>query len=115
MSQTRDNEWLLDITDSIKYVTSYAASITEDFFSYDRGAQNIIIRECTVIGEAVRRLSPEFIATHPEIPFGEIIAMRNAIIHDYDDIVLPEIWVVVSTDLPKLLKTLQPILDRQKK
>jgi uncharacterized protein with HEPN domain len=57
MSQIRDDAWLLDIINAIRFVTEYAASVSEDTFSVDHATQNVIIREVTIIGEAVRRLS----------------------------------------------------------
>ena len=109
MSYHRDLDWIHDIVGSIKFVTEYASSITEDFFSLDHAAQNVILREVTIIGEAARRCSPEFIESHPEIPFADMISMRNALVHDYDDIRLPWVWVTVKNDLPGLLLILEPL------
>jgi uncharacterized protein with HEPN domain len=115
MSQIRDDAWLLDIINAIHFVTEYASTVSEDIFSVDHATQNVIIREITVIGEAVRRLSPGFVAAHPEIPFAPIIAMRNALIHDYDDISLKHVWDSVHFDLPILLQTIEPIFSRMRK
>jgi len=41
--------------------------------------------------------------------------MRNAIIHDYDDVRLPWVWSTVKNDLPGLLLTIEPILEEMKK
>ena len=39
-----------------------------------------------------------------------MISMRNALVHNYDDIRLPWVWATVKNDLPILLKTLEPLL-----
>ena len=115
MSQIRDDAWLLDIINAIRFVTEYAATVSEDIFSVDHATQNVIIREVTIIGEAVRRLSPGFVEAHPEIPFGPIIAMRNALIHDYDDISLKHVWDSVQFHLPELLKIIEPIFEEMRR
>ena len=39
-----------------------------------------------VIGEAARRVSPEFCDAHPEIPWKAIVGMRHKVVHDYMDV-----------------------------
>jgi uncharacterized protein with HEPN domain len=60
-----------------------------------------------VIGEAARKVSDEFCAQHPEIPWSEIVGMRHKIVHDYmeldTDIVLDVVWV----ELPLLIEKLR--------
>ena len=36
-----------------------------------------------VIGEAARKVSPEFQAAYPQIPWREIVGTRHRIVHDY--------------------------------
>lgn len=113
MSYVRDLDWIEDIVNAIRFVTEYAASITEEKFSVDHAAQNVILREITIIGEAVRRLSLSFVESHPEIPFADMISMRNALVHDYDDIRLPWVWATVKNDLPDLLTILEPLVAKE--
>jgi uncharacterized protein with HEPN domain len=72
----------------------------------------VILREMTIIGEAARRLSQPFMDAHPEIPFAGMISMRNALVHDYDDVRLQWVWATVKEDLPGLLTTLEPLLTK---
>ena len=50
-------------------------------------------RNIEIIGEAARRISDDLKQEHPEIPWRKIIAQRNVLIHEYDDIDYKEIWV----------------------
>lgn len=61
-----------------------------------------------VIGEAARKVSPEFQQAHSEIPWRRIIGMRHRIVHDYMNVDEDILWEVVSSDLPALL----PKLDK---
>lgn len=107
MSYHRDLDWIEDIIRAIRFVLEYADTVDEDRFSVDHAIQNVILREVTVIGEAARRLSDDFVRAHPEVPVPEMISMRNALVHDYDDIRLPWVWSTIKNDLPGLLQILE--------
>jgi len=56
-----------------------------------------------IIGEAANRVPEEFQENHTEIPWGQIIGMRNRLIHGYDEVDLNFLWSVVQDDLPGLI------------
>ena len=64
--------------------------------------QNAVVRELEIIGEATRSLPEEFRREHPDIEWGDIIAMRNRLVHAYFDVDLNVLWEVVHNDLPVL-------------
>jgi uncharacterized protein with HEPN domain len=55
-----------------------------------------------LIGEAASRLPESWRASHAEIPWRQIIAMRNVMIHGYDVVVSDVLWDVATNDVPKL-------------
>lgn len=67
-------------------------------------------RRIETIGEAARRISPSFRAEHPEIPWRRIIAQRNVLIHDNDEIDHERIWRLGLEESPHLIEQLQPLL-----
>ena len=64
--------------------------------------QNTVVRELEIIGEATRNLPEEFRREHPDIEWGDIIAMRNRLVHAYFDVDLNVLWEVVHNDLTVL-------------
>ena len=60
-----------------------------------------------VIGEAAGKVSSDFQRGHPEIPWRQIVGMRNRIVHDYMRLDEDVLWKVVSEDLPALLPRLE--------
>jgi uncharacterized protein with HEPN domain len=64
--------------------------------------QNTVVRELEIIGEATRSLPEEFRREHPDIEWGDIIAMRNRLVHAYFDVDLNVLWEVVHNDLTVL-------------
>jgi uncharacterized protein with HEPN domain len=62
------------------------------------------------IGEAAQRVSADFRLTYPQIPWREIVGMRNRIVHDYLSVDEDIIWEVVQQDLPPLVSLLEEII-----
>lgn len=69
-----------------------------------------IVKSVELIGEAASRISKECRDTHPEIPWNDIVAMRNRLIHVYFDIDLDRVWDTVTDDLPPLISALEKII-----
>ena len=55
-----------------------------------------------LIGEAATRLPEDWRAEHPQIPWRQIIAMRNVLIHGYDQVADEVLWDVATRDVPHL-------------
>jgi len=65
-----------------------------------------------IIGEAAARLGTDFHKLYPEIPWAQIIGMRNILVHEYFAIDLDEVWATVEKDLPKLKKSIESIIKK---
>jgi len=63
-----------------------------------------------IIGEAARRVDPEFRRLHPGVPWTAIVGMRHRVVHDYLNIDEDIVWDVVSRDLPPLAAELAQIV-----
>lgn len=68
--------------------------------------QNALIRSIEIMGEAAKRLSPEFRESHPEIPLSEMARARDKMIHGYDEIDLDILWYILSEDVPAMYEDL---------
>lgn len=63
-----------------------------------------------LIGEAANRVPREEQERHPEIPWPQIIGLRNRLIHGYDSIDFDIMWQIVTNDLPPLVTALEKII-----
>jgi uncharacterized protein with HEPN domain len=106
-----DPERLFDILDAIDRIEAQAAR-GRTAFAGDELAQTAVIRWIEIIGEATRGLTEELRRAHPEIPWRQMIAMRNVLIHGYFDIDLELVWSVAENDLPKLAAQIRAIVDQ---
>jgi uncharacterized protein with HEPN domain len=69
-----------------------------------------LVRLLEVIGEAANRVPIEEQRRHPEIPWTQIIGLRNRLIHGYDSIDFDILWQIVSEDLAPLIVSLEAIV-----
>jgi uncharacterized protein with HEPN domain len=69
-----------------------------------------LTRAIEVIGEAAARVSIAARKEHPNIPWPQIVGVRNRLIHGYDTIDLRILWDIVTLDLPPLIAQLEAIL-----
>jgi uncharacterized protein with HEPN domain len=83
--------YLKHILESIDRIEETTGVVAEEKFASDYQIHDIVIRELEVIGEACRNLAKEFQNTHPEIPWTQIIASRNLLIHEYWGVDLAEV------------------------
>jgi len=68
------------------------------------------VHQLLIIGEAVKRLSPEVRGAHPEVPWKLIAGTRDKLIHFYEGVDLDEVWKMVTADLPQLIRRIEPLV-----
>lgn len=105
-----DRARLLDILDAIEKIEQRAAAGKEQFLA-DELLQVWMIHHIQILGEASSRLSPTLRNRFPSIPWDDVIAMRNVLVHQYFGIDLEEVWGTVSLDIPALRSAIEMILD----
>lgn len=86
-----ERERLLDILEAIERIEKYAAK-GKRAFEADELIQNWMVNHITVIGEASRSLSDEFQARYANVPWADIIGMRNILVHHYFGIDEDAVW-----------------------
>lgn len=106
---SRDEGYVLDMLEMARRALRHAEGVDRASFERDERLQDALIRVIQVLGEAARRVGPEFRAAHPEIPWTQIVGMRHKLVHDYFEVDSGEIWLVVREDLPALLPLLEAL------
>lgn len=84
---------------------------TSDDLHKDEMLSLALVRLLEVVGEAAVGVSEEFKNQHPQVPWREMIALRNRLIHGYFDINLDIVWNTIIEDLPPLTSALEKLLD----
>lgn len=100
---------LLHIRDAIGRIRSFVSG-REEFFA-QHVIQDAVIRNLEVIGEAAKALGAETRAQRSEIPWTDIAAMRDRLIHGYFAVDLDLVWDVVATRLSSLDTAVESLLE----
>lgn len=102
--------YFLDIIDAIERILEYTKGFDEITFSQNGEKQDAVVRRFQIIGEATSRIPDIIRNNYPDIPWKQIVAQRNFVIHDYASVNPHEIWRVIREDLPILLPKIRMIL-----
>jgi uncharacterized protein with HEPN domain len=106
-----DLVYLMHIRDSLREVRQFIADESYESFLENRMMQNAVMRSFEVVGEAARRVSPEFRGAHPEVPWRLLGDFRNKLIHDYFGLDLDVIWKTATEDAPGLRAQIESLIN----
>jgi uncharacterized protein with HEPN domain len=106
----RDDELPNDILDALDWISGAVSRVTEAEFLADETLRYAVAQKLTVVGEAVTRLSAELKAHHPTVPWSDIVALRNILVHEYFGIHWPLVWYTARNDAPILRAQVANIL-----
>jgi uncharacterized protein with HEPN domain len=108
--QPHDDIRLRHMLDSAEEAIEFAAGKSRKDFDDNRKLLLAIIKSIEIIGEAASQISEARKAENDNIPWKDIIGMRNRLSHGYFDVNLDIVWQTVKTDLPDLIKALKEII-----
>ncbi len=106
----RDPKYLLDMLLAARDAQDVIANLTRDEFERNRTAQLAAAHALQIIGEAANRVSLQMHELHPEIPWRQMIGMRNRLVHDYGHIDLEIVWGTLQVHLRALVAGLEPLI-----
>jgi uncharacterized protein with HEPN domain len=109
MTQHDDSVSLWQMLDHSREAIAMAEGRSRADLNSDRMLCLALTRLVEIIGEAANRVSSDFQGQHPHIPWGQIIGLRNRLVHGYDSINLDVLWQIIAEDLPSLIEQLEAI------
>jgi uncharacterized protein with HEPN domain len=83
--------------------------MSKDGFAEDDRTIDAVVRNLEIIGEAARQIPQAFKEENTDIPWGQIVGLRNRIVHDYFGLDLELIWYIITSDLPQLKVSIREI------
>lgn len=110
-----DAAYLLDILLAAGDALSFVKGMKKEEFEKNRMCQLAVVKAIEIIGEAASRVSAEMKALHPEIPWAEMIGMRNRLVHAYFEINVERVWDTTQADLLPLLVALRPLVPDEER
>lgn len=105
----KDLLYLRHISDSLEKIESYTSDGRAAFMESPM-AQDAVIRNFEIIGEATKRVSEEAKATEPDVPWKAVAGFRDVLIHDYMGVDMDEVWNVIEKHVPMLKAAMARLL-----
>jgi len=78
-------------------------------FSADKDYFNSVCMSLLQIGELAHHLSTDFTVAHPDVPWKNIVGLRNVVVHGYGQLDLETVWATMTDDIPKLYQKCKAI------
>ncbi len=108
------NLYILHILNSVSRIEQYIKGISEKDFYNNFLIQDAVIQNIQIIGEASKKFEETFKKKHSHIPWRQIGAMRNKVVHEYFGIDLPAVWQVINVDLITLKNQILELQSKAK-
>ena len=110
-----ERDWRLlfqDMSYAASKIENYLTEITYEDFRDNGMIADAVVRNLEIIGEAAGKLPQEIKLQTPNVPWKEIISLRNRIVHAYFSVDLDIIWHIVCHELGQLKQELKKELDQ---
>jgi len=98
---------MLDATDE---ALEFSTARSREDLDNDRMLTLALVKCIEIVGEAANQIPRAFQEQHPQIPWADIIGMRNRLIHAYYDVNLDILWRTIQDELPPLKQQLLQLL-----
>ena len=102
-----DSVSLRQMLDHAREAITLLGSATPADLELNRVLALALVQLAQIVGEAASRVSEPKRAQHPQIPWRQVVALRNRLIHGYDTIDLEILWQIVKNDMPSLVAQLR--------
>ncbi len=105
-----EREWRFYINDILVFaekVQAYSAALNQQKFEADELRYDAILRNLELIDEAASHVPEDVRKNFPSIPWRQMIATRNRLIHGYLGIDSDTIWSIIESDIPALIPPLR--------
>lgn len=111
MNEKRIKLALEDIILFISKIERYVKDMRKEDFEKSEIVIDAVLRNLELIGEASKKLPNDFRKKYPNIPWKNIIGLRNIVIHTYADVDLDIVWDIITKNIPQTKEEIKFIYD----
>ncbi|MFA5354602.1 MAG: DUF86 domain-containing protein [Thermodesulfovibrionales bacterium] len=105
-------DYLNDILQSIDDVGTFIKGMSFKDFLHDKKTINAVVRSIEIVGEAANHIPKVMRDKTPDVPWREIVGMRNKIVHEYFGVDNEIVWKTAKHYLPKLKSQLATLVKQ---
>lgn len=105
----RDELYLRDIVEAVDHIATFLAGADFEAFQRSEMMRSAVVQKLAIVGEAAARVSEGLRANHLEVPWPQIVAFRNILVHAYFGIDWDEVWRAARSRCPVLREQISAI------
>jgi len=105
--EEKDPTYLRDMLEAARQVVDFTRGLSFEAYMSASMVRMAVERGLEILGEAARRVSPSLKEEHPEVPWRDVIGLRNVLSHDYGEVRQDRLWEIASRDVPALIGLLE--------
>lgn len=109
----RDELYLKDIVDAVDHIGTFLAGADFGAFQKSEMMRSAVVQKLAIVGEAPARVSEGLQASHPEVPWAQIVAFRNILVHAYFGIDWDEVWRAARNRCTVLREQISAIFENE--
>ena len=102
--------YLTDIVEAADHIAEFMAGVDFAAFQQSEMLRSAVVQKLAIIGEAAARVSGELKARQPEVPWPQVAAFRNILVHAYFGIDWEVVWRAARNRCPVLREQVALIL-----
>ncbi len=99
------------ILDEIEFVLFNTKDKSYDQVFEDNILNRAIIRSLEIIGEASKKINPDFKSQYVQVDWKAMAGTRDKLIHDYFGVDYDIVWDIIKNELPDLFSELKRIIE----
>ena len=110
-----EREWSFYLDDMIGFAEkaiAYTNGLDQEGFVNSGLNYDATVRNLELLGEAATHIPAKIRDAHPTVPWRQLIATRNLLIHGYLGIDNDTLWSIVKDDIPVLLLQLRKLKEQ---
>ena len=105
-----DTPYLGHMLDNAAKAQKKVVTLTKSEFDTNEDVQLILAHLIQTIGEAASKVFDTTKVAHPEIPWKDIVGMRDIVVHNYFSVDIVATWKTISVDIPVFKEAIDKIL-----
>jgi uncharacterized protein with HEPN domain len=106
----KSKSYLWDMLDACKDINEFVSGIRLEEFAEQKVVRFAVERQLLVIGEAANHIDTNIQSKITEIPWKQIIGLRNIIALDYGEILVTRVWKIATENVKQLATVIEQLI-----
>lgn len=99
-----DAYYIEKILTDLKFISKHMSNVSKDEFEQNEVLLDSMLFRLIQVSENAKRMSDEYKLSRTDIPWRDILGLRNRVVHDYGSVDLKIVYSTLVDDVPALIE-----------